>query len=329
MALLATTACTQSPARIDMKGQQNYGRGDVNYNSNRSSSSSSYSSRSNSNSNSSGYTSIPSTYSAPVSQTTEDKAPVSSIGISDLAPPPAASAAHAPAATSSTSAVKQDNAVTDNADSTVNDGDFVEPVKTDKKKTGGMRPVVKTTVNPWTNKPRSSNDEMSVPEKMPFKLASKQEVKEIKEAKEVKEEKKITLNSSRTSSELKWPTASKRILSSFGAKGAGKANDGVNIAAENGSPVWAAADGQVVYVKNGMRGYGNLVLIKHSGDRYTSYAHLERIAVNKYDKVGQGEVVGYVGTTGNVKTPQLFFSLHKGKEPVDPQKYLSNQFAGL
>lgn len=304
LSVVFVSACTQPPARIDMKGGQSYTRGSQNYNA-----PSRYISNSNSRSISSDYTSIPSTYSEPVSEATESKASVSSIGISDLAPP---SASAAKTATKTQSAPAQNDAT----DESIADPDFTPS----KKKTGGMKPVIKTTVNPWTNKPRSSNDEMSIPDKMPFRLVSKQEVKE---------EKKIALNSSRESSELKWPTASRKILSSFGAKGAGKANDGVNIAAEGGSPVWAVADGQVVYVKNDMRGYGNLVLIKHSGDRYTSYAHLDRISVKKSEKVAQGEVVGYVGNTGNVKNPQLFFALHKGKEPVDPQKYLSSQFAGL
>lgn len=286
--IVFVSACTQSPARVDLKGQQSYTRGNqTNYNS-----SSRYNSNSSSNSN---YSDTSTSYSSPVSQATESKASVSSIGISDLSPPSGGETnteAHTEVET--------------------NDTDFTEPVKVEKKKYG-LKPAVKTTVNPWTNKPRSSNDDII-----------KKEV--IKTAH--KEDKKAGLKT-RASSELKWPTASKKILSSFGSKGVGKANDGINIAADDGSPVWAAADGQVVYVKNGVSGYGNLVLIKHSGDRITSYAHLDRIKVNKYEKVAQGEVVGYVGTTGNVKKPQLFFSLHKGREAVDPQKYVSNQFAGL
>lgn len=290
LSIIFVSACTQPPARVDLKGQQSYTRGNQNnYNP---------SSRYNSNSNSSynsDYSDTSTSYSAPVSQITEKKASVSSIGISDLAPPPAKA--------SNTEADKEVHS---------NDSDFTEPAKVEKK-SYGSKPSLKTTVNPWTNKPRSSNDDII-----------KKEI--IKTAQ--KEDKKTGLKT-KASSELKWPTASKKILSSFGSKGAGKANDGVNIAADGGSPVWAAADGQVVYVKNGVSGYGNLVLIKHSGDRITSYAHLDRIKVNKYEKVAQGEVVGYVGTTGNVKKPQLFFSLHKGREAVDPQKYVSNQFAGL
>lgn len=310
LSIVFVAGCTQAPAKIEMKGQQSFTRNQANYNSPAPTYNSTTHYNSNASSSSSGYTSIPSTYSAPVSEATESKASVSSIGISDLAPPPKSAAkAEQPA--------QQDTQV---QDMQADEAGTSEPINTPnttntaKKKTGGMKPVVKTTINPWTNKPRSSNDEISSPDKMPFKIAKKDKKEPLKTI---------------ASSELKWPTASKKILSSFGVKGAGKANDGINIAAENGSPVWAAADGQVVYVKNNVSGYGNLVLIKHSGDRFTSYAHLDRIAVKKYAKVAQGEVVGYVGTTGNVKTPQLFFALHKDKEAVDPQKYLSNQFAGL
>jgi murein DD-endopeptidase MepM/ murein hydrolase activator NlpD len=86
----------------------------------------------------------------------------------------------------------------------------------------------------------------------------------------------------------------------------------VNIAANEGDPVWAAADGEVVYVSNAIKGYGNMILIKHTGNITTTYAHLSRTSVDKYDRVNKGNVIGYAGTTGDVKNPQLFFSVHKG-----------------
>ncbi len=288
LSVVFIAACTQPPARVDMRGQQTFSRGSQpNYNS-----SSSYNSNS---SYSSDYKDTSSSYSAPVSQATESKASVSSIGISDLAPP------------SETKPTPQIE---------TNDEEFSAPVKTEKK-SYGSKPALKTTVNPWTNKPRGSNEKNEIKEVI--KTAQKESPKE---------EKKIVLKT-KSSSELKWPTASNKIISSFGSKGAGRANDGVNIAADDGSPVWAAADGQVVYVKNNVKGYGNMVLVKHSGDRITSYAHLSSIKVNKYEKIAQGEIIGYVGTTGSAKRPQLFFSLHKGREAVNPQKYVSTQLAGL
>ncbi len=126
-----------------------------------------------------------------------------------------------------------------------------------------------------------------------------------------------------------WPVASNDIISSFGNKGAGKANDGVNIAASEGEPVWAAADGEVVYADNKMKGYGNMVLVKHKSGRTTTYAHLARLGVDKYDRVKQGDIIGYVGATGNVKKSQLYFSMRDGTKAVDPQKMIDRNLAGL
>ena len=285
IALVFVAGCTQPPARIDMKGGQSFTRGNQSNNSSRSNYNSSYDNSSSSSHN----------YDTPISEETEQKASVDSIGISDLAPP-----------TATKSEVKSE----------VQQGDEQTPAPvTLEKKSGRLKPVLKTTVNPWTNKPRSALEKKLPPIKKEVKIA-------------VKEEKTI-VGKKTVSSELKWPVEGKKIISSFGTKGAGKANDGINIAAEDGDPVWAAAGGQVVYVSNKMKEFGNMVLIKHKGGRTTSYAHLSNIIVDKYDRVEQGDVIGYVGTTGNVKTPQLFFSLHKGKEAIDPQRYMNKEIAGL
>jgi len=124
-----------------------------------------------------------------------------------------------------------------------------------------------------------------------------------------------------------WPVANHKVISKFGPKGGGKANDGISIASGEGEPVWASADGEVLYVGDGITGYGNMVLIKHNGDKTTTYAHLSRATVDKYDRVKQGDIIGYVGATGNVKEPQLHFAIHEGKTPVDPQKYLNQNLA--
>lgn len=126
-----------------------------------------------------------------------------------------------------------------------------------------------------------------------------------------------------------WPTSSHKVLSAYGPKGGGMVNDGINIAAANGEPVWSAADGEVVYVGNELKGYGNMVLVKHTGGKTSTYAHLGRTSVDKYQRVKQGDVLGYVGKTGNVKDPQLHFAVRQGKDPVDPQKLISQNVAGL
>jgi murein DD-endopeptidase MepM/ murein hydrolase activator NlpD len=114
-----------------------------------------------------------------------------------------------------------------------------------------------------------------------------------------------------------WPVQGP-ILSGYGAKGAGLSNDGVNIGAPKGAPVVASAAGTVVYAGNEMKGFGNLVLIRHQKDWVTAYAHLDRVLVRKDQVVDQGDMIGTVGKTGNVPTPQLHFETRMGDKAVDP-----------
>ena len=118
-----------------------------------------------------------------------------------------------------------------------------------------------------------------------------------------------------------WPVQGKVILK-YGATSDGLRNDGINSAAPAGAPVMAAADGTVAYAGNQLRGFGNLVLIRHANGLITAYAHNESLLVQKGDKVTRGKVIARVGSTGNVAKPQLHFEIRKGEEPVDPMKYL-------
>lgn len=118
-----------------------------------------------------------------------------------------------------------------------------------------------------------------------------------------------------------WPLLGK-IVSRFGPKKGGLYNDGINIAAKEGAPVKAANDGVVVYSGSELKGYGNLLLIKHSGGYITAYAHNKHMKVSRGQKVKQGEVIAYVGKTGHVTSPQLHFAIRKGRKAVNPQKYL-------
>jgi murein DD-endopeptidase MepM/ murein hydrolase activator NlpD len=118
-----------------------------------------------------------------------------------------------------------------------------------------------------------------------------------------------------------WPLEGK-VVSSFGAKTKGLHNDGINIAARRGAPVRAAENGVVVYAGNELRGFGNMLLIKHAGGWITAYAHNEKLLVSRGDKVQRGQIVAHVGSSGSVTTPQLHFELRKGKQAVDPRKYL-------
>jgi len=113
-----------------------------------------------------------------------------------------------------------------------------------------------------------------------------------------------------------WPVRGD-IVGKFGPAGVGRRNDGVDIKAAQGSTVAAAAPGEVVYAGNQVPGFGNLVLIKHADGWVTAYAHLDQVDVQMKDEVTQGQVVGTVGATGGVTSPQLHFEVRYAPSPAD------------
>ena len=123
-----------------------------------------------------------------------------------------------------------------------------------------------------------------------------------------------------------WPVNGK-VVSSFGAKAEGLRNDGINIAAPEGSPVHAVENGVVAYAGNELRGFGNLLLIKHANGYVSAYAHNADLLVKRGDKVKKGQSIAKVGSTGNVVSPQLHFELRKGKKALNPTKLLPPQNA--
>ena len=118
-----------------------------------------------------------------------------------------------------------------------------------------------------------------------------------------------------------WPVAG-RVIASFGSTANGGRNDGINIETKLGAPIRAAASGRVIYAGNELKGYGNLVLIRHDDGYVTAYAHAERIAVTRGIHVRKGQVIGYAGATGDVTRPQLHFEIRHGVHPVDPKPLL-------
>jgi murein DD-endopeptidase MepM/ murein hydrolase activator NlpD len=118
-----------------------------------------------------------------------------------------------------------------------------------------------------------------------------------------------------------WPIKG-RLLSSYGPKQAGYHNDGVNISAALGSSVVASESGVVVHASNKLKGYGNLILIKHQNGWVTAYAHNNKILVKKGQKVTRGQIVAQAGQTGRVTRPQLHFEMRKGSRAVNPALYL-------
>ena len=102
----------------------------------------------------------------------------------------------------------------------------------------------------------------------------------------------------------------------------GRRNDGINIAAPRGAPVRAVDGGIVAYAGNQLRGYGNLVLIKHPDGLISAYAHCEQLLVQRGEHVARGQVIAKVGETGGVAQPQLHFELRQGDRAVDPRRFL-------
>lgn len=124
-----------------------------------------------------------------------------------------------------------------------------------------------------------------------------------------------------------WPVKGK-VISNFGETVDGERNDGINIAAQEGEPIVAAADGEVVYSGNELRGYGNMVIVRHDNGLMTAYAHADRILVSKGERVRQGVTIATVGKSGGVDQAQVHFGVRKNKEPIDPMTVLSqNNFA--
>jgi murein DD-endopeptidase MepM/ murein hydrolase activator NlpD len=121
---------------------------------------------------------------------------------------------------------------------------------------------------------------------------------------------------------FRWPVRGK-VIAGYGAKTNGKSNDGINLAVPEGTPVKAAEDGVVAYSGNELKGYGNLVLIRHSNGYVTAYAHASELLVKRGDTIKRGQVVAKSGQSGEVGSPQLHFEIRKGSQPVDPLQFLS------
>jgi len=124
-----------------------------------------------------------------------------------------------------------------------------------------------------------------------------------------------------------WPLQG-QVISSFGGRGTGPRNDGLNIRANMGDPVRAAAAGDVVYAGDQVPGFGNLVLIKHADGWVTAYGHLGKVDVRMQQRVEQGQQIGQAGTSGGVSEPQLHFEIRyaptpqERARPIDPSLVL-------
>lgn len=122
-------------------------------------------------------------------------------------------------------------------------------------------------------------------------------------------------------SRLRWPVAGK-VISGFGPRPDGTHNDGVNLAAPMGTDIHAAEGGVVAYSGDELKGYGNLVLVRHDNGWVTAYAHADELLVKRGDRIKRGQVIAKTGRTGQVDQPQVHFELRQGQKPVDPTPFM-------
>ncbi len=127
-------------------------------------------------------------------------------------------------------------------------------------------------------------------------------------------------------SSWQWPVNG-QVTEKFGPKANGISSEGIVIAAPPGSLIKAAQAGEVAFVGNDAKNYGNIVILRHANGEMTSYSHASSIIVKKGEQVAAGKVLGYVGQTGNAKEPQLHFAVREGSQSIDPLTKLPQQVA--
>jgi murein DD-endopeptidase MepM/ murein hydrolase activator NlpD len=193
------------------------------------------------------------------------------------------------------------------------------PNKADSDKAGSNGTAAKAASKPKNPAPKQTNAK---------KAGTTQSTEAAPASVSTPAPKEIPKPPPRTSGRFLWPVEGE-IITRFGPQKDGLHNDGVNIAATRGSTIRAAENGVVAYIGNELRGFGNLLLIKHADGWITAYAHTERILVKRGEKVRRGHAIARVGSTGGVSRPQLHFEVRRGSRAVDPLKVLGQQSASL
>ncbi len=123
------------------------------------------------------------------------------------------------------------------------------------------------------------------------------------------------------SSQLRWPLAEPRLTSAFGVR-EGRPHEGIDLGAATGTPILAAKEGQVVYAGDGVRGYGNMVVVSHDASLMTVYAHSSVLLVRTGEKVTAGQEIARVGQSGRATAPHLHFEVRDRQRPQDPLRFL-------
>lgn len=120
---------------------------------------------------------------------------------------------------------------------------------------------------------------------------------------------------------LRWPVRG-RVIAGFGGASGNKSNDGIDIAVPAGTPVKAAENGVVIYAGDGLKEFGNTVLVRHENGLVTVYGHASELKVQRGQKVRRGEDIALAGMSGSANTPKLHFEVRKDSSPVDPSSFL-------
>jgi len=167
----------------------------------------------------------------------------------------------------------------------------------------------------WRHAPKSTHLPMPKIHKKAHRHIVKKKAKSSRKA-----AKKLSRAVHKGKVSLHWPVRGK-ISSKFGRRH-GRPHDGIDIAAKEGTPVRAAAAGEVVYADHRLTGYGNLIIVRHSHDMFTAYAHNQRNLVHKGQRVKRGDTIARVGHTGRSSGSHLHFEVRRGPTPVNPLVYL-------
>lgn len=120
---------------------------------------------------------------------------------------------------------------------------------------------------------------------------------------------------------LRWPVGDPRLSSPFGARG-GRPHEGIDLHAPTGTPVLAADSGEVIYAGNTLRGYGNMVVLRHAPDLLTVYAHNSVLLVKPGERVASGQRLALSGQSGRATAPHVHFEVRQGEIPRDPLLFL-------
>lgn len=121
---------------------------------------------------------------------------------------------------------------------------------------------------------------------------------------------------------LRWPVQG-RVISQFGTGSAGKSSDGIDIAVPEGTSVRSAENGVVIYAGDGLKGFGNTVLVRHEDGLVTVYGHASQLKVKRGDQIKRGQELALSGMTGDADRPKLHFEVRQGTSPVNPMTYLN------